>query len=112
LPNRTHQCKTKKISNTTDYGKPDKYLISQIPNFSEMYHPTEHMASYDVILKFKGKVIFGIQIYKICDRSDCTYSMSVCIWENKEMWLAQFIQTCGIVLELIQKLKELDTKYS
>ena len=53
-----------------------------------MYCPTEHLAVDEVIVLYKGRVIFrqyvpkkrkrfGIKIYKLCDSLGYTYNMSV-----------------------------------
>ena len=56
--------------------------------FSKFYNPSEHLAIDEVIVKFKGRVIFrqytpkkhkrfGIKIYKLCDETGYTYDMAV-----------------------------------
>jgi len=56
--------------------------------FSKFYSPSEHLAVDEVIVKFKGRVIFrqyipnkhkrfGIKIYKLCDETGYTYDMSL-----------------------------------
>ena len=57
-------------------------------NFSKYYSPSEHLAVDEVIVKFKGHVIFrqyipkkhkrlGIKIYKRCDETGYTYDMTI-----------------------------------
>ena len=52
--------------------------------YAKFYNPSERLAVEEVIIKFKGRVIFrqyipkkrkrfGIKIYKHCDESGCTY---------------------------------------
>ena len=56
--------------------------------FSKFYSPSEHLAVDEVIVLFKGRVIFqkytskkhkrcGITIYKSCDKTGYTYDMTV-----------------------------------
>jgi len=56
--------------------------------FSKFYSPSEHLAVEEVIVLFKGRVIFrqyipkkhkifGIKIYKPCDETGYTYEMTV-----------------------------------
>jgi hypothetical protein len=56
--------------------------------YAKFYKPSEHLAVDEVIVKFKGRVLFkqcipkkrkhiGIKIYKLCDESGYTYDMRV-----------------------------------
>ena len=56
-------------------------------NFAKFYNPSEHLVVDEVILKFKGRVIFkqyipkkckyfSIKMYKLCDSSSYTYDMN------------------------------------
>ena len=56
--------------------------------YTKFYNPLEYLAVDELIVKFKGRVIFrqyipkkrkrfGIKIYKLCDESGYTYDMSV-----------------------------------
>ena len=62
------------------------YILND--KFSKFYNPSEHPAVDEVIVKFKGRVIFrqyiakkhkrvGIKIYKLCDETGYTYNMTV-----------------------------------
>jgi hypothetical protein len=51
----------------TDYRKSDIFDILN-SKFSELYHPTEHKAVDEVILKFKGEVIFLAVHYRERER--------------------------------------------
>jgi hypothetical protein len=55
---------------------------------AKYYSPTEHLANNEIIVLFKGRVVFkqyipkkhirfGITIYKLCDSKGYTYNMSV-----------------------------------
>jgi len=52
-------------------------------NFSKFYNPSEHLAVDEVIVKFKGRVLFkqyipkkrkrcGIKMFKLCDSTEYT----------------------------------------
>ena len=54
--------------------------------YAKFYNPSEHLAVDEVMVKFKGRVIFkqyipkkrkhfSIKIYKLCDESGYTYDM-------------------------------------
>jgi hypothetical protein len=56
--------------------------------YAKFYNPSEYLAVDEVIVKFKGRVIFRqyipkkrkhlrIKIYKLCDDSGYTYDMRV-----------------------------------
>ena len=56
--------------------------------YAKFYNPSEHLAVDEVIVKFKGRVIFrqyipkkrkdfSIKIYKLCDESECMFDMRV-----------------------------------
>ena len=58
--------------------------------YAKFYNPLEHLAVDEVIVKFKGRVIFrqyipkkrkcfGIKIYKLCEESGYTYDTRVCL---------------------------------
>ena len=63
--------------------------------FSKFYNPSEHLAVDEVIVKFKGRVIFrqyipkkhkrvGIKIYKMCDETGYTYDMRVYLGRDRQ----------------------------
>jgi len=74
-----------------DHDEPDERLwkvrkISDTPNnkFCELYNPTERLAVDEVIVLYRGRVVFrqyipkkhkrfGIKIYKLCDSLGYTY---------------------------------------
>jgi hypothetical protein len=77
---KTHKQKTEKIPITTDYKESDKQLPFYIQNSQNCIIQQNIMAVDEVIIKFRGKVVFqqyipkthkrfGIKIYKLCDRS-------------------------------------------
>ena len=55
-------------------------------NFSKFYNPSEHLAVDEVIVKFKGRVVFkqyilkkrkcfGIKMFKLCVSTGYTYTV-------------------------------------
>ncbi|XP_054718570.1 piggyBac transposable element-derived protein 4-like [Uloborus diversus] len=63
--------------------------------FKSVYDPTEQLAIDEVIVKFKGKVLFrqyipnkrkqwGIKMYKISDKNGYTYDMNVYLGKDQE----------------------------
>jgi hypothetical protein len=63
-------------------------------NFSKFYNPSEHLAVDEVIVRFKGYVIFrkyipkkhkcfGIKIYKLFDETGYTYDMTVYLGRDR-----------------------------
>jgi len=70
-------------------------------NFTKFYNPSEHLVVDEVIMKFKGRVIFkqyipkkrkrfGIEMYKLCDSSGYTYDMDVYLGKHGQ-WAAQHL---------------------
>jgi len=64
-------------------------------NFSEIYNPSEHLAVDEVIVKFKGRVVFKqyilkkrnrfcIKMFKLCDCTGCTYDMNVFLSKDRQ----------------------------
>jgi len=62
--------------------------------FSKFYNPSEHLAINEVIVKFKGRVLFkqyiptkrksfGIKMFKLCDSTGYTYDMNVYLGKDK-----------------------------
>lgn len=84
--------------------------------FSELYYPTEHLAVDEVIVKFKGKVIFrqyipkkhkrfGVKIYKLNDSLGYTYDMNVYLGKQKELATDNVSAIHGTVLQLIRRVE-------
>jgi hypothetical protein len=64
--------------------------------YAKYYSPTEHLAVHEVIVLFKGRVIFrqnipskhkhfGIEIYKLCDSLGYTYNMTVYLGKDRKL---------------------------
>src|SRR5215469_5043098 len=87
----------------------------------EMYNPTEHRAVDEVIVLYKGRVIFrqyipkkhrrfGIKIYKLCDALGYTYDMSVYLGKQRLLATQEISATHGTVLELVRRVEGLGHK--
>jgi len=71
----------------------DLFVIIRM-NFSKFYNPSKHLAVDEVIVKFKGRVLFkqyipkkrkrfGIKMFKLCDSTGYTYDMNVYLGRDK-----------------------------
>jgi len=89
--------------------------------FYELYNRTQHLAVDEVIVLFKGRVIFrqyipkkhkrsGIKIYKLCDALGYTYDMSVYLGKQWLLATQEMSATHGIVLELVRRVEGLGHK--
>ncbi|PNF29671.1 PiggyBac transposable element-derived protein 4 [Cryptotermes secundus] len=89
--------------------------------FCELYNPAERLAVDEVIVLFKGRVIFrqyipkkrkrfGIKIYKLCDSLGYTYDMTVYLGKQRQLATEQITSTHGIVLQLIRRVEGLGHK--
>jgi len=65
-------------------------------DFSKFYNPSKHLAVDEVIVKFKGRVVFkqyiqkkkkrkhfSIKIFKLCDPTVYTYDMNVYLGKDR-----------------------------
>jgi hypothetical protein len=70
-------------------------------NFSKFHNPSEHLAVDEVIVKFKGRVLFtqyipkkrkrfGIKMFQLCDSTGYTYDMNVYPGKDRQ-WAAQHL---------------------
>ena len=89
--------------------------------FCEMYNPTEHLAVDEVIVLYKGRVIFrqyipkkrkrfGIKIYKLCYSLGYTYDMSVYLGKQRQHATTEITATHGTVLQVIRRVEGLGHK--
>jgi hypothetical protein len=64
--------------------------------YAKYYSPTEHLTVDEIIVLFKGRVVFkqyilkkhkhfGIKVYKLCDSEGYTYDMRVYFRERQDM---------------------------
>jgi hypothetical protein len=84
--------------------------------FCDLYNPSEHLAVDEVIVFFKGRVVFrqyipkkhkrfGIKIYKLCDSLGYTYDMSVYLGKQKQLATQKITATHGTVLKLVRRVE-------
>jgi len=89
--------------------------------FSKFYSPSEHLAVDEVIVKFKGRVIFqqyipkkhkcfGIKIYKLCDETGYTYDMKVYLGRDTQRTVQHLTATHTTVSELTKKIQRCEHK--
>jgi hypothetical protein len=80
----------------TDRGKYETYFEIIRTNFSKCYNPSKHVAVDEVLVKFKGRIVFkqyipkkhkhfGIKMFKLCDSTGYIYiyDMNVYLSKNK-----------------------------
>ena len=90
--------------------------------YAKFYNPSEHLAMYKVIVKFKGRVIFrqyipkkrkcfSIKIYKLCDKSGHIYDMTVCLGKDSHSATDDMTATHAIVTHLTCTVEGLGHKY-
>jgi hypothetical protein len=84
--------------------------------FSKFYNPSENLAIDEIIVPFKGRVIFkqyipkkskhfGIKMFKLCDLTGYTYDMKVYVQKDRQL-TAQHVT----VTELMRKIEGRDHK--
>jgi hypothetical protein len=89
--------------------------------FAEVYSPTEQLAIDEIIVKFKGKVVFrqfipkkrkrfGIKLCKLCDSLGYTYDMKVYLGKQREDAAGDVTATHGTVLRLVRRVENLGHK--
>jgi len=89
--------------------------------YATFYNPSEHLAVDEVIVKFKGRVIFrqyipkkrkrfGIKIYKPCDESGYTYDMRVYLGRDSHSATDDMTATHATVRHLTSRVEGLGHK--
>jgi len=89
--------------------------------YAKFYNPSEHLAMEEVIVKFKGRVIFrqyipkkwksfGIKIYKLCDESGYTYDMWVYLGRDSHSTTDDMTATHAIVRHFTSRIQGLGHK--
>ena len=84
--------------------------------FGKFYNPSEHLAVDEVIVKYKGRVIFrqyipkkhkrfGIKIYKLCDETGYTYNMTVYLGRDRQRTARHLTATHATVSELTENIQ-------
>jgi hypothetical protein len=90
-------------------------------NYAKCYNPSEHLAVDEVIVKFKGRVIFkqcipkkhkrfGIKIYKLCDTAGYTYDMKVYLGKDSDNATEDMTATHATVQSLVRRVEEVGHK--
>ena len=85
-------------------------------NFSKYYNPTEHLAVDEVIVKFKGKILFkqyipkkrkrfGIKMFKLCDSTGYTCDMSVYLGKDRQRAAQHLTATHATVTNLTRRVE-------
>jgi hypothetical protein len=85
-------------------------------SYEKYYNPSEHLAVDEIIVKFKGKVIFrqyipkkhkrfGIKIYKLCDAAGYTYDMKVYLGKDKKRTYKDLTATHATVSDLCRRVE-------
>jgi hypothetical protein len=81
-----------------------------------VYNLTEHLAVDEVIVLYKGRVVFRqyiqkkhkrfcIRIYKLCYSVSYTYDMSVYLGKQRQHAAAQITAMHGMVLQVIRRVE-------
>jgi len=89
--------------------------------FCELYNPTEHLVVEEVIMLYKGRIVFrqyspkknkrfGIKIYNLCDSLGCTYDMSMYLGKQRQHATAQITAMHGTVLQVIPRVEGMGHK--
>jgi len=89
--------------------------------YAKFYNPLEHLAVDEVIVKFKGRVIFrqyipkkrkrfGIKIYKLCDKSGYMYDMRVYLGRDSHSATDDMTATHATVRHLTSRVQSLGHK--
>jgi hypothetical protein len=84
--------------------------------FSKFYNPSEYLAVDDVIVLFKGRVVFrqyipkkhkhyGIKLYKLCDSTGYTYDMKVYLGRDDQPTPRHLRAPHATVRELTRKVR-------
>jgi hypothetical protein len=97
------------------------HLFDLNNSLCELHILTEHLAVEEVIVLYKGRVVFrqyipkkhirfGIRIYKLCDFVSYTYDTSVYLGKQRQHATAQITATHGTVLQVIRSVEGLGHK--
>jgi len=89
--------------------------------YAKFYNPSEHLAVDEVMVKFKGRVIFrqyipkkrkrfGIKICKLCDESGCTYDIRVYLGRDSHSATDDMTATHATVRHLTSRVEGLGHK--
>jgi hypothetical protein len=89
---------------------------------SKFYNPSENLAIDEVIVSFKGRVIFrqyilkkhkdfGIKIFKLCKSTGYTYDMKVYLGKDRQCTPQHLIATHATVTEMMRTVTFLTLNY-
>jgi hypothetical protein len=87
--------------------------------YAKFYNPSEHLALDEVIVLFKGRVIFkqynakkhkhiSMKIYKFCDMTVYTHNVTVYLGRDRQNATQLMITTHAIVRSLTRRVEGLD----
>jgi len=80
-------------------------------NFSKFYNPSEYLTVDEIIVKFKGRIVFkqyipkkckcfGIKMFKLCDSTGYTYDMNVSLSKDRQRMAQHLTATHNAVANL------------
>jgi hypothetical protein len=89
--------------------------------YAKYYSPTKHLATDEITVLFKGRVVFkqyipkkhkrfGIKIYKLCDSKGYTYNMSVYLRRDRKHATASMTATHATVTGLTTRIENFGHK--
>jgi len=84
--------------------------------FSKFYNPSEYLAVDEVIVKFKGKIVFkqyilkkrksfSIKMFKLCDSTGYTYDMNVYLGKDRQRAAQHLTATHATVTNLTRDVE-------
>jgi len=90
--------------------------LSRPCHFSKFYNPSEHLAVDEVIVKFKGRVLFkqyipkkckcfSIKMFKLCDSTGYTIDMNVYLGKDRQRAAQHLTATHATVTNLTRGVK-------
>jgi len=94
----------------TDWKIRDLFEIIRT-NFSKLYNHSKYLAVDEIIVKFKGRIVFkqyilkkrkrfGIKIFKLCDSTGYTYDMNVYLGRDRQRAAQHLTATHATVANL------------
>jgi hypothetical protein len=89
--------------------------------YAKFYNPSEHLAVDEIIVLFKGRVVFrqnipkkhkrfGIKIFELCDCTGYTYDMKVYLGKDRQHVTQDMAATHATVKELTRRVEGLGHK--
>ena len=90
-------------------------------SYAKYYSPTKHLAVDEIIVLFKGSVIFkqyipkkhkwfGIELYKLCDSKGYNYNMTVHLCKDRKCVTHSLTTTHANVMGLVARTEHLGHK--